>query len=57
MSCILYLTISTKQQRDQSSTQTHLIIVGRSSDMPQPSTLTPFGRPIGSNISGLNTPD
>jgi hypothetical protein len=37
--------------------QTHLIIVGLSSDIPHPSTRTPFGRPIGSSISGLKTPD
>jgi hypothetical protein len=29
----------------------------RSNDMPQPNTRTFFGKPIGSNISGLNIPD
>lgn len=36
---------------------THLIMVGRSQLIPHPSTLTFFGIPIGSNISGLKIPD
>jgi len=37
--------------------KTHLIIVGLSRLIPQPSTRTPLGRPIDSSISGRNIPD
>lgn len=36
--------------------RTHLIIVGRSSEMPHPCTCTSLGKPMGSSISGRNMP-
>jgi hypothetical protein len=35
---------------------THLIMVGRSREMPHPCTCTSFGKPMGSSISGRNMP-
>ena len=36
--------------------RTHLIIVGRSSEIPHPCTCTSGGKPMGSSISGRNMP-
>ena len=42
--------------RTRSAVVAHRIIVGRSSEMPQPWTCTSLGKPMGSSISGRNMP-
>jgi hypothetical protein len=45
-----------RRERNKGGGRTHLTIVGRSSERPQPRTRTPLGMPIGSSISGRNMP-